>query len=190
MTGCLRVFCWLSGLSFQKKREIAFWTAGIIGCFAILFTAGPKISTPEAAPDFKPQYILANISDQDPKTHLVTITLRIYNAGSPSIVRDWDLTVLGADKQSLHAQHSEDQPTLTVTGSTQAVFDRKDSVLLKTRNSPIASGGMQEGHVIFVISDVNRDYLTAAGTSYNLSFKDVRDKTYNLSFAWPIPSRQ
>jgi hypothetical protein len=132
------------------------------------------------------------IADINPRTHCVTFRVKIYNSGAPTIIHDWNLKVIGADQKPIQTQFLDEQQPYPYnsSGIGGITIEKKDSIVEKTRTNPIDRNGMQEGYIIFYIQDLSREFLQAGGTSYELSFNDIMDKTYQVpSVTWPLPPR-
>lgn len=135
------------------------------------------------------------ISDVNPRLHSVVFRVKIYNSGSPSIVRDWSLKVKGADQKPIATQFLGMQQPFPFTatdnhGNVSTKIEKSDTIMDKVDSVPIPEGGSQEGWIIFFVPDLSRDFLQTGGTSYELSFKDVSGQNYIApSFNWPLPAR-
>lgn len=118
--------------------------------------------------------------------------VEIYNTGGPSVTRDWRLTIHTIDGQSLDAKLvlSRDLSRMdTGGGNLPSHFTRDDLIIDKTKNNPIVTGGMQDGYVMFAVPQTRLDYLKAAGTIYEFSFRDVWDMIYSAKVPAPVPKR-
>jgi hypothetical protein len=132
------------------------------------------------------------IADSNPRMHPITFRVKIYNSGAPTIIRDWNLKVIGADQKPIQTLFLDEQQPYPYnsTGVLTITIEKKDSIVEKTRTTPIDRNGMQEGYIIFYVQDLSREFLLAGGTSYELSFKDVNGQLYTApDFTWPLPPR-
>ena len=109
MTGAIRVLAWVWGKRFSRKKEVAFWGAGIISCALLLFTLSgtERINAVTETPDFKPNLSFVNVgqgysTERSPTNSesfagihpiVVFLGLEIVNRGGPSIIRDWRLDI-------------------------------------------------------------------------------------------------
>ena len=145
----LRVaWVWLKNQNVSAwRREISLGLVGVGGVFlsflalqTILNAAFQNAGLLQSKPNFRADVFGSIIADQNPRTHFLTINLRVFNSGAPSVIDGWNLRVKGADNQWIQAlfladQEKSDHVGTWTTGETN-VQHNADSLVGKTRNPP------------------------------------------------------
>jgi hypothetical protein len=134
---------------------------------------------------------LNQLGEANPTNHTVVFFMEIYNAGRPTIVRDWDLNVSRVD---------ENEKTISFSGFCQRNLDVllqqsnitnisfvNDYIFEKTRRIPISAGGMENGFIEFTILGPQEKWLRDSKTVYKVSIGDVYGNRYTSIFHWPPP---
>ena len=150
-----------------------------------------KLAEPYLKPKFDGQWLGAGMSNNG-SNNLVIVTMKIYNLGGPSVIRDWNLKATGIDGHIFYGKTFFPEPpnmyTVDNSGNTND-WVLSDSLVQKTKDIPVEHGGSRDGHVIFAIQNVNTDYLKSSTTTFQISFDDVNGTNYLLStFSWPAPT--
>ena len=132
-----------------------------------------------------------NYGDFSPISHALVFYVEVFNHGKPSILRDWELTIIGLDKKTTKTDFvwNQDQ-AVTVFPSLPTFYDSRFSIVQKTQSSPIPTGGEQYGYVLFTVQNLQRTYMQIPGTIFELTFKDIDGICYTNDFRWPLPSPQ
>ncbi len=202
MTAAGRGLAWVWGKSWEWKKELAFWlsglalSAGVLLLFASVKPSGPA-SSPATEPDVSTGLAWMSMAGDD-KTSGILFYTTVFNAGSPTVLRDWKLTITSPAKEIftfgavLNTPSSITIPGMLHTPSTgtNATLERKDWLVDKTYSNPIPDGGMAEGYVLFIVTNLGRGYLEIPNTSFELSFKDVKGRTHTITHVQPFPPHQ
>jgi hypothetical protein len=127
-----------------------------------------------------------NYGDDSPSSHVLIFYVEVFNKGKPSILRDWQLTIIGLDKNSTKADFFPFQNMQV------PIFqnDPKDSIYEKTQSNPIPTGGEQYGYVLFTVQNLERTYMQIPGTIFEITFKDIDGNNYTNDCVWPLPNAQ
>jgi hypothetical protein len=196
-------FCaWIWGKPLSWKKEAGFWLGGIFAALLVLIFIDRMLPLPPGKPAFRPEFpggiVLGTFEDKvgtdKGKTHVFIACLKIFNTGAPSIVHDWKLRIKGPDNKWVETRFIDDQDTFTFQAKVTVdgppkLFEPKDSLVVKTRSTPIPTGSMQEGHVAFVITETSSAYALDPRTIYEVSWRDVMNESYYATFHFPPPSR-
>ena len=118
----------------------------------------------------------------------IMLLVRVSNVGSPSIVRDWALTVVLPSGKEIRARNIFIPITITMpTPKGLRVFRQEDALYNKT-TTPIPNGGEQTGILLFEIPDLPPkssttlpDELRESGAKVVLEFHDIKNKRYTCS---------
>jgi hypothetical protein len=129
----------------------------------------------------------------DPTNHLLTFNIRVYNAGSPTVLRDWQLMVKGPNQAPFHALFVQNQSATSVVtsaGITNVLYE-SNSIAVKALNEPIQRGAMKDGHILFLIPEKSREWVAYSETTCELTFRDVEGNVVTYLFVKPrvVPTR-
>jgi len=210
----VRIWAWFKKWPMDIQREIVFWIFGFVVLFAAAVfvahgwtqlsqqlsgTNGPKLKGVPSSVTFMP-------SPNKPSDTLIMIGMTIYNAGAPSVVRDWALAVTDSDKNEYHptlvstTQPAPDIspapiaiPIPSIAHTTQGMKLGMQDYLVQKADQPIISGGQVDGWLAFDLQDVSFDYLKANAREFELTFSDVSGQTYSVpifsSITGPTPTK-
>ena len=143
-------------------------------------------------PDFHPVINYAPSIGQlqeFPHDAAVTILLRVQNWGAPSITQGWKLRMDLPDG-SMHEGFRVIPSFKTMNFSagapgskTQFILHGKDDEIEeKTAETPVERGASKSGYIMFVIKNVDYRAPRQTGTRITVSFRDVRQKEYSMSY--------
>jgi len=176
--------------------------------FLVLFGVGLWVLhyeiRPLTTPRLKGEILSVDVGDMaDAKQSGVSITVRldIYNAGTPTVIREPRLRVrlsealippvepyylitdnLDQGKFWGHSYRNKD-------GGTNYLAPNRD-VLLRTLENPIAAGAGVTGYMPFFFRDQQRNAFEIAGAHYTLSFRDVTGRKYEFNYIWSGKARR
>jgi hypothetical protein len=188
ITGVLRAVVWLFKIPLRGTRgEVAFWV--IVPVFvlviALFATFLSQATTSKASqPILKGQIDVVFIGRRSDVNLTVAITLiaSIRNLGSPTIVENWSLTISLPSGQHFTASLHEIPEKLQLhrEGAPPAFVYRSDALYEKTISTPLSTGGMQRGVLVFMIDKVRQETVMNPGTKLTLGYQDVTGKNYSL----------
>jgi hypothetical protein len=156
--------------------------------------AGQLSASIHKGADFRTEVQAMGLGETGQRNEGVQFLLKISNAGDPSVTSGWRLTVRGIDKQTATGLPVwEDALTMAITNwntdGSKNVYDGKDSLIRKTDDIPVATGSKVEGHVLFGITNVNKAWLSAPGTIFEVAYQDTAGKTYTATVVIPTPPK-
>ena len=115
---------------------------------------------------------------------VVVVMVQVFNSGSPSVIRNWQLKAMGIGDQTVYGKTPYPEPAHIYSinnGETNSDYSLNDSLRLKTSESAIGHGESRQGFVTFIFPGINKDFLVASTTSYILTFQDVIGTNYTMS---------
>jgi hypothetical protein len=139
-------------------------------------------------PDFelsRGSFVISNMvethGDVTRKHAIVFVPLSILNHGAPSVIAGWtmkatltDGTQVTGDPFGIH------QPLIFPRKDGPITFSTDQSLFKKGTSSPIPTGGMVEGFVLFIFPDETKDRLQSKGTVITLTLEDSIHHPYTL----------
>jgi len=131
-----------------------------------------------------------NMADENNTTHDLVFWMDIYNSGSPTIVRAWNLVIKDLSTNSVQGYIQRDFPEKVAWENGTITYNKNDYLFEKTRESAIPTGSMRHGFLFFRVFNCQRKWLEAAGTSYEVTFQDIYGNGYTNVFKWPLPLPQ
>jgi len=205
VTAILRVWAWVEGKSYEKKKEIVFWVSGVLGVTLILVLMQRVQSQvandsyySQLHPAFKAELLDFRLGpfDNTQKLTPVMVHLRIFNTSQvPSVIHGWQIQIRTPQKENISGTMLTGTPTgptlfVDAEGKTAPVtLEKTDWLEETTTRIPIESGAMRQGYINFGIPKTSEEYLRTPGLVYEISFQDVQDKTYSVTFITPLPPR-
>lgn len=126
----------------------------------------------------------------DPKTHLISFGVRLFNAGSQSVTKDWELKVIGPD-MATNSAIIIGGPYPQIWSFAQGgimVTNRMDSESLiteLTKTTPITEHGSQVGHIEFMLIGMTEQYMVDSASTFVLSFKDIYENQTKVAYKLP-----
>ena len=143
-------------------------------------------------PQFRPCLRGEDVVNVDPRNNLLVVWLDVFNAGSPSVIKDWNLTGHGHDKLPFTSIFyiTQPDPFIVTNINGKPLILRKDSeIWLETAFDPIPSGGMRGGYALFIFTNIDTKFLELPQNEFEFSFRDANDNLYVTNFSWPMPTR-
>jgi uncharacterized membrane protein len=180
-----RVLVWVFNVHLRSRwREVAFWVAAPLCVFVLMGVLRQATSHDIRDPLLKGEIdtvVFGEIPELVQDGTAVTLIVSIRNVGSPTIVEGWELSVDLPGGKALTAERHEVPDGLLVPrgDGTSWTLHGVDALYHKTEVTPIATGGMQRGVLLFTLSGVKREVVAIAGTTYTLRYKDVIGKQYS-----------
>lgn len=206
----VRLWFWAAGKPIEKRKAWAFWGAGVLGT-ALLLALLQRMQqqneveregrfrtlyAPQLAPSFKAEWLDFDVaSPANSKDTLILLHLKVYNTSqAPSIIHGWTLQIKTPDKDSIRAlllaDVASEPRTIPGTRGGETITLQKSDWLIETVGRvPLQPGAMQEGRIAFVVPTTSMAFLRTPGMIYEVSYKDVRDKTYSLNLVTSAPPR-
>jgi hypothetical protein len=187
LTAVARGLAWLFGMQLDSfKRNLAFCGLMFISIFLVLsFVAlNQVIGHQRSAPELKGQIDWTAIGSQafSPNPPItITLIASIRNLGMPSIVERWSLSVIlpsGRTFPTRHVRVPEELP-LQREGASPIIIYGVDALYDKTESTPIMTGGMQRGVLLFTLEGVDLHTISQPDTKLLLSYQDVLGKVYS-----------
>ncbi len=110
---------------------------------------------------------------------LATVFATVRNSGPPSIATNWTLElILPSGEKHYYPPFVITDPTTTLSSSLgSAVYKTDDLLYRKTSTTPIPTGGMVPGFLVFNIDPVTQAQADAVGTVFHLSAVDINGNT-------------
>ena len=112
---------WWKGRPDAFRRKLILWVAtlacflGLVYCLGQMLWAFSGHISDELANSLRGHPKLWcedmgwSLGEVDPTSHLLSFNIRVYNAGSPTVLRDWQLMVKGPNQAPFHAFFVQNQ---------------------------------------------------------------------------------
>lgn len=178
---------------WRDRLEGALTTFIVLFLVALISQFIARRAQTKDTPRFRPRFGNNQVANLDAKDNLVIVWLDIFNAGSESVIKDWNLVGYGPDKKAFSSLFYTTQPdpikvTNLLDGQTVTLY-RRDAIFDKTVNDAIGRNLMKGGYALFIVTNINTQYLLYPGNEFQLSFRDADDNLYTTNFSWPMPTR-
>ena len=117
----------------------------------------------------------------------VMFELKVKNSGPPTTLDNWQLSMKLVNGESSTGKIVPPaQVLLGVAGSLrQGAITKSEFIQEKTSYSPIPTGGSIFGDIGFVFPGFRHDVVDFPGTTFTLSYQDVKGKTYTSKYVVP-----
>jgi hypothetical protein len=185
MAGVGRIILWFFEV-VPRRGERVYWIAApftfLLAMAAFQYASwslGPR-------PDLRVSVVTANVAPVPNKPHntLMVLEVVVLNAGTPSIVEEWGVSVGIGGQKPVQADLLNVPKVMHLSGEvgTNQYFG-EDALYKKTVEQPIPSGGRVAGILMCEIENVSPDIVRRPGTQIILGYSDVRGQKYVFSVA-------
>ena len=118
----------------------------------------------------------------------VVLTGQVRNVGPPSVVNFPRLLTIKLPTGEIvtglaEIVHHHLDFTNERTGQVTS-YSPSDSLVLKTSEKPVETGGQRDGILVFVVSDVKAEHLKVPGVTFTVEFSDAYGHTDTASIPW------
>lgn len=178
----VRAITWLGQVHLASYREVGFWiivptTALIVlGILSSLVNQGPRLTVSIDQATYAP------MTDDNTSTAVILFASAL-NAGTPTILDNWHLDVRLSPTTTVtgQLQHISETITLVDVNGRRMVYSAKHSLVDKSVENPIPTGGRLAGLLFFKIPNVTRETVYRPETLLLLTCTDVRGQKYHVS---------
>jgi hypothetical protein len=185
-TAFIRLLAWLFRVSLQgQHRELAFWFV-VPGSLLVLTLFLTQATGHTKAPWLTGHIDAAAVGGPDAAAGAtVTLIASVRNLGAPSVVEGWSLSVELPTRQTFSGQpfHVPERVTLHHEGGATVSISGEDALANKTVPTPLQTGGMQRGVLLFRFDQLARQSISQPGTKLILYYHDVTGKRYSTEAA-------
>jgi len=196
---------WAFGLLKTTRQNIAFWLTVplTLSAAALLWVgSGPVSPTPhllggiDAVEVFQSNQCITPLPypNSDPDDVYMLIAANVRNSGSPSIADNWSLAINSLTKGSIIPEGLQlpDAAALEFIDpktKQQFSYSGHDALYEKTFQNPVPQGSVVRGILLYRVKGYTTDDLDHPGTSYELSFTDILNRTQTIDWKWPETNR-
>lgn len=186
---------------WTRLIQVAFAVAIIVALLWPQHTRQPQITPSESVilnnlPMFRLSMLNANIFELPRAPNRIdgitgiALDVSIRNGGSPSIATEWKLYVLALGEVPMLAQLTRMSNDLRVSGNPSVVLAASESLENRTSQTPVHSGELVEGKLLFHIELPKKTILNKT-TILKLSVQDIYGNEFSRDHRigdWLTPS--
>lgn len=190
MAAVVKLFEFVRGQPISVKRRGLFWMATVVAAFVLLSGVTYTIRAP-VRPDLRGGFDSVSFVNFGPTPESqstgVLVLFNVRNAGSPTIVQDWNLTVVPPGKETLRTVPTFIPKVLMLNPPAPFPFVcGRDALYRKSAEEPIANGAMARGFLLFSISGYTlSNFASPVGTELVMTFTDVLGNSHRAKWTWP-----
>jgi len=181
MYGVSRLFSF--AIDFKPDNEWLFFIFLAIAYFGVVFVIGFLFRSKSALPVLVGRidaYSVARFMSpvgtptNSQSGSFMSVLVSIRNSGTPTIIENWAFSVVLSDGSELVTERKIIPESLTLSGdAVDLVITPKDALEEKTIVSPVPTGGMAKGILLFCLPGIEPDNVSRAGNLLRLKFYDV-----------------
>ncbi len=133
--------------------------------------------------------LIGDVNERMNPTAAITVDARITNIGPPSTAHDWRLEMRLEEGERAEARVVPQGTRANLLGPQGEVIDLHEQRLDELMQSPVETGGMVTGYLVFLFPGYRREIVDRPGTVLTLKFKDAADHEYSVEFKVPARVR-
>jgi hypothetical protein len=193
----VRTVLWMWHQSVPRG-ELIYWAAGfpvILVFWAAVSYATKSTAQPQLSATIDRIHVMgaAQITSAPEHAHYVALlfVISVKNSGTPSVADRWKLSIsLAGAKGDLEAIGIAIQPNSIMQVNDNVTkkainYVGVDALYNKAVMTPISTGAIVRGLLLWIVDNVSEAALTSPGTQYHLSFVDILGKVHKSDFTWP-----
>jgi hypothetical protein len=170
----------LKAFNIVPEEERIYWIAAPLLVVLVLTLASAVNSEhPKLRAEINTVHV-TGLKPNDRTGAVFILQATVYNAGSPSAISDWKLSVKSS-RQTYNvapiALTKDIRFPSRAAGQLDYMIYASESITDKTAENPITKGGAAKGVIAFAIPNVSGEDMDSPDTELDLSFRDISGRT-------------